>query len=158
MGVDVRVDLGVDLWNQPAASLSEEQLLVGDVLLVGQAVLVPAGGLSGQTGPGSFATGGGQTLTGGKSGGGRGGRGAGALRAAEPEEGGSQDEGHASRDPDDDGPGQARAGCRGDGVALGLQVCKSGGQWLPYLKSAFIWDFPSQQRWLCVCSPANTVR
>lgn len=90
VGVDVRVDLGVDLRNQPAASLSEEQLLVGHVLLVGKAVFVPAGGLSGQTGPGSLPTGGGQTLTGGKSGGGRRrGRGASALRVAEPEEGGS---------------------------------------------------------------------
>lgn len=124
VGVYIRVDLGVDLRSQSGASLGQKQLLVGDVLLVRKAVFITAGGLGGQTRAGSLAAGGGQALAGGESG--RGGRGAVALRVAEPEEGRSQDEGDTGWYPDDDGPGQA-GGCRGgDRVALGLQICKSG--------------------------------
>lgn len=49
-----------------------------------------------------------------------------ALGVAEPEEGGSQDEGDAGRYPDDDGPGQAGGCCGGDRVAWGLLICKRG--------------------------------
>lgn len=99
---------------------------MGDVLLIRKAVFITAGGLRRQARAGPLPAGGGQTLTGRKSGRGRRGRGAMALGVAEPEEGGSQDEGDAGWYPDDDGPGQAGGCCGGDRVAWGLLICKSG--------------------------------
>lgn len=43
--VNIRVDLRVNLRSQPGASLSQEQLLVGDVVLVRETIFVPAGRL-----------------------------------------------------------------------------------------------------------------
>ena len=90
--VNIRVDLGVDLGSRGGAPpLSLEQLLMGDVVLVGQGVFIPIGRLSGQRRAGSVPIGRGKTLGGGQSGGGRrgGGGGAGAFWLAEPEEGGA---------------------------------------------------------------------
>lgn len=125
--VYVRVDLWVDFGSQSSAPLSEEQLLMGDVVLVRKAILIPAGWLLRCCGAGSLAIGCWQTLSSRK---GRRGRrrsrrrggGAGAFWLAEPEEGGAQNEGDACRYPNNDGPGEARWCGWGDGVALGLQI------------------------------------
>lgn len=123
--VYVRVDLRVDLGGPRGASLSQQQLLAGDVVLVRKTIFVPVGRLRRRRRAGSIPVGRcGRTLAGGESGGGGGGGGAGALGLAEPQQGGAQDEGDTRRNPDDDGPGEAGRCCRGDGVVLRLQICK----------------------------------
>lgn len=41
--VNISVDIGVDLGSQSGASLSQKQLLMGNVVLIGKAVFVPVG-------------------------------------------------------------------------------------------------------------------
>lgn len=55
--VNIRVDLGVDLRSQRGASLSQEQLLMGDVVLVRKAIFVPGGRLRRQRRAGSLTAG-----------------------------------------------------------------------------------------------------
>lgn len=53
--VNVRVDLRVDLGSQSSSSLRQEQLLVGNVVLIRNTVFVPVGRLRRQRGAGSVA-------------------------------------------------------------------------------------------------------
>lgn len=52
--VDISVDLGVDLGSQASAALSQEQLLMSNVLLVRKTIFVAAGRLSGQPSAGAL--------------------------------------------------------------------------------------------------------
>lgn len=85
--VYIRVDLRVDLGSQSSTSLSQEQLLMGDVVLVRKTIFIPIGRLRRQRWAGSVTIGYGETL--GRKGRGGWRRGAGAFRLAEPEKGGA---------------------------------------------------------------------
>lgn len=102
VGVDVSVDLWIDLRRLGRASLGQEKLLLllGNVVLIAQwaqALFIPIGQAPGGKGP----VAGGRALWSWR---GRGG-GAVAFWLAEPEKGGSEDEDDARWDADDDGPG-----------------------------------------------------
>lgn len=117
--VDVRVDFGVDFGRDAGSGLAEEQLLLGQVVLVVQAVFVRAGRAGGRrrAAPLSVRHAVGALRR----------RGAGRRAVlpalAEPQQDRGEDEDYSSRDADDDGPGEG-AGVgweQGDGR---LTVCK----------------------------------
>lgn len=55
--VNVRVDFGVGLGSQSASSLSQEQLLMSNVFLIGETVFISIGHLGGERRAGPFTSG-----------------------------------------------------------------------------------------------------
>lgn len=116
--VDVRVDFGVDFGRDAGSGLAEEQLLLGQVVLVVQAVFIRAGGRR-RAAPVPLSVR----------------RAVGALRRraagrravlpalAEPQQDRGEDEDYSSRDADDDGPGEGAGVGREQGHGR-LRVCK----------------------------------
>lgn len=114
--VNVSVDFGVDFGGEGRAPLAQEQLLLGEVLLIvygAHAVFFWAGGAGGgrHTAPVAFSVG--QPVGSLQNLGGRGrstGRGTVLLTLTEPQQHCTQDEHHPSRDTNNDRPGEGVGG------------------------------------------------
>lgn len=125
--VDVRVDFRVDFGWDAGSGLAEEELLLGQVLLIvhgAHAVFIWAGGAGGRSGAAPVplsirgSVGALQRLWGGSAG-----RGAVFSALAKPQQDGGKDEDYSGRDADDDGPGEG-AGIGREQRDGGLCVCK----------------------------------
>lgn len=129
MCVNVGVDFRVDFRRRSRSSLAEEELLLGQVLLVvhgAHAVFLWTGGPGQRSGAGpvplSMPVGALRSRSAG--------RGAVFSALAQPQQNGGEDEHDSRRDADDDGPGEGAGGCweRGNDGRLCVWKRRRGGR------------------------------